>query len=167
MLLPPGRGVQLRQRDSRESTQPGGSRAHVAERSADTSPLTLQRGTHFARKRPRSNQAELIEAYRTKETARSAALSPSKRRHHSALGWSERIFPGETLGPSIASNSRLRTNSNREFAFQEPMLILPLALMEAQSLKPTAVNGIAVEQPQIVVNAIRDVVDQIRDAKSQ
>ncbi|MGA7879786.1 MAG: hypothetical protein WCC08_03245 [Terrimicrobiaceae bacterium] len=47
------------------------------------------------------------------------------------------------------------------------MLILPLALMEAQSLKPTAVNGIAVEQPQIVVNAIRDVVDQIRDAKSQ
>ena len=64
MLLPPGRGCQLRQRDSRESTLPAGSRTRARTRRGSLAgrvPHPVQTGTHLARKRPGPNQTEPIE----------------------------------------------------------------------------------------------------------
>ena len=76
-----------------------------------------------------------------------------------------RIIPSVILTSDKPWDLQVRTTGSSFPAWLAAQDRLAAQLKARHITQTNSSHGIAVEQPQIVVNAIRDVVDQIRGAK--
>jgi hypothetical protein len=132
-------------RPHKQNTQEGGSRARARTRRrtlAETGVPGLSGVERISLERRLGQiQAELVETFRKKETARAEALCGEQCRHHAALGWTEPRrpkwlhVPGEILQPDD-SEHEITDEERKAFREQVRRLRESLQLSTSNEQRP-------------------------------